>query len=97
MGGTCRRTDTPMQKSLDPGSKAKGGDLGWASPALYVPEFSNAILRSFGKQGVVQAPFRTSFGWHIIRVDGVRKIVMTPYENAKEFIEQRLRSQQDNF
>ena len=33
------------EKSKDPGSKAKGGDLGWAAPANFVPEFSAAMTK----------------------------------------------------
>lgn len=52
--------------SDDPGSKAAGGDLGWAAPGLFAPEFQAQIDAL--APGEMSAPFRTSFGWHIARV-----------------------------
>lgn len=52
------------QYSEDPGSAARGGDLGWFGPGRMVAPFDSAAFaipdRSFSK------PFRTNFGWHII-------------------------------
>jgi peptidyl-prolyl cis-trans isomerase SurA len=52
--------------SDDPGSANLGGDLGWAGPGVYAPEFEQAIADS--EIGVVTEPFRTQFGWHILEV-----------------------------
>lgn len=52
--------------SDDPGSANLGGDLGWAGPGVYAPEFEEAIADS--EIGVVTGPFRTQFGWHILEV-----------------------------
>ena len=46
-------------------SKARGGDLGWISPGLMVPEFDAAAF--FFAPGE-SATFRSDFGWHVIRV-----------------------------
>lgn len=58
-------------QSQDPGSAVKGGDLGWVSPGDMVPEFD----RSIGKTAIgnISEPFLSSFGWHILRVEGERK------------------------
>src|SRR3982750_1606601 len=37
--------DIAKKKSKDPGSGAKGGDLDWANPSSYVPEFSEALAK----------------------------------------------------
>jgi peptidyl-prolyl cis-trans isomerase SurA len=51
-------------------SSSKGGDLGWVSPGDTVPEFEQAMNKlTIGQMSV---PVRTSFGWHIIVVDGRR-------------------------
>ncbi len=55
-----------QQFSDDPGSKAGGGDLGWAQPGLYAPDFQ-AMIDSL-KPGELSEPFRTGFGWHIAKV-----------------------------
>lgn len=54
------------QHSEDPGSKIKGGDLGWVGPGDFVPAFENvAGSLSIGQ---VSEPFKTPFGWHILEV-----------------------------
>ena len=52
--------------SDDPGSANLGGDLGWASPDNFAPEFEQTILAS--EIGVISEPFRTQYGWHILEV-----------------------------
>jgi len=52
--------------SDDPGSANLGGDLGWASPDNFAPEFAQTIKDS--EIGVISEPFRTQFGWHILEV-----------------------------
>ena len=51
-------------------SSSKGGDLGWVSPGDTVPEFEQAMNKL--TIGQMSPPVRTSFGWHIIVVDGRR-------------------------
>jgi peptidyl-prolyl cis-trans isomerase SurA len=51
-------------------SSSKGGDLGWVNPGDTVPEFEQTMNKlSIGQLSV---PVRTSFGWHLIVVDGRR-------------------------
>lgn len=52
--------------SQDPGSKIKGGDLGWADPGTFVTEFED-VMDNLKKQEVSN-PFRSQFGWHILQV-----------------------------
>jgi foldase protein PrsA len=55
--------------STDPGSKTKGGDLGWAAPTAYVAEFATAVDK-LKVNGVTLV--ETQYGWHIIRLLGRR-------------------------
>lgn len=52
--------------SEDPGSKLKGGDLGFADPSIFVPEFRDTLGKL--KNNEVSAPFRTQHGWHVVQV-----------------------------
>jgi peptidyl-prolyl cis-trans isomerase SurA len=56
--------------SEDPGSAATGGDLGWAGPGTFVPEFEKQ-LDALEESGI-SAPFKTQFGWHIVQLLGRR-------------------------
>jgi parvulin-like peptidyl-prolyl isomerase len=58
--------DLALQFSSDPGSGAEGGDLGWAGPGRYVPEFDEAAFSL--EVGEISAPVKTSFGYHILEV-----------------------------
>ncbi len=62
--------------SQDPGSKNKGGDLGWASPGAYVQSFENVIDGL--KPGEISEPFRSQYGWHIVQLLARREQKQTP-------------------
>ncbi len=67
--------------SDDPGSANDGGEMDWAGPGTYVPEFeqvANAL-----EMGVVSEPFQTRFGWHVLEVLGRRT-----YDNTEDLKEQ---------
>ena len=66
--------------SDDPGSANLGGELGWAGPNTYAPEFETTIAAS--EIGVISDPFRTQFGWHILEV-----IDRRVYDNTEEMKE----------
>lgn len=61
--------DVASEVSDDPGSAARGGDLGCNFPGTYVAEFE-AALAALDVDGV-SAPVRTQFGYHVIRLDAV--------------------------
>jgi peptidyl-prolyl cis-trans isomerase SurA len=52
--------------SEDPGSALKGGELGWSTPGMFVPEFEQT-MNSIAIDEVSE-PFRSQFGWHILQV-----------------------------
>ena len=58
------------RESMDPGTKELGGDFGWRRRGDFVPEF-DAVYFSL-LPGKVSEPFRTTFGWHIVKVDRVQ-------------------------
>jgi peptidyl-prolyl cis-trans isomerase SurA len=68
--------------SEDPGSAAEGGDLGWAGPGSYVPEFEKQLAQL--QPDEISQPFRTQFGWHIIQLLGRRQ-----YDTTEEIVRQQ--------
>jgi peptidyl-prolyl cis-trans isomerase SurA len=57
--------------SEDPGSATQGGDLGWAGPGTFVPEFDEAISKLEDRE--ISEPFHTQYGWHIVQMLGRRQ------------------------
>jgi peptidyl-prolyl cis-trans isomerase SurA len=62
--------------SDDTGSATKGGELGWANPEMYVPEFRDMVKTL--PIGQFSQPFKTVHGWHIVQVEGRRSLANTP-------------------
>ena len=81
--------DLAKKASKDPGSGANGGDLDWANAASYVPEFSNAMIK-LEKGQMTDAPVKSQFGFHIIRVDDVREAQLPKLDEVKPQITQQL-------
>jgi peptidyl-prolyl cis-trans isomerase SurA len=52
--------------SEDPGSALRGGELGWSTPGMFVPEFEQTM--SGIALNEVSEAFRSQFGWHILQV-----------------------------
>ena len=84
--------DLAKKQSKDPGSGAKGGDLDWANPGSYVPEFTEALVK-LEKGKMTQTPVKSQFGWHVIRVDNVRDAQLPKLDEVKPQIGQQLQQQ----
>jgi len=67
--------DMAREYSEDIGSAQEGGNLGWTTPGQMVSEFQVAMDTT--AVGEISEPFRTQFGWHILRVEGKREQDMT--------------------
>jgi peptidyl-prolyl cis-trans isomerase C len=84
--------DIAKKQSKDPGSGANGGDLDWAAPASFVPEFSEAMIK-LKKGETTPAPVKSQFGYHIIRVDDIRQAQLPKIEEVKPQVVQQLQQQ----
>jgi peptidyl-prolyl cis-trans isomerase C len=71
------------KQSKDPGSAGNGGDLDWASPANFVPEFSKAMT-SLQKGAITETPVKTQYGFHVIKLEDVRAAKIPPLEEVKQ-------------
>ncbi len=80
------------KSSKDPGSGANGGDLDWANPSSYVPEFATA-LTSLKKGEMTETPVKTQFGYHIIKLEDTREAQFPGLEEVKPRIQQGLGQQ----
>ncbi len=80
------------KQSKDAGSGAKGGDLDWANPSSYVPEFSEALLK-LNKGQMTENPVKTQFGFHVIRVDDIRSAQLPSFQEVKPQIAQQMQQQ----
>ena len=60
------------------GSAPQGGDLGWASPGNFVPEFEEAMNRL--REGEISPPVVSRFGVHLIQVVERRRTELSPKE-----------------
>ena len=84
--------DIAKKQSKDAGSGAKGGDLDWANPSSYVPEFSAALLK-LNKGQLTDTPVKSQFGFHVIRVDDIRTAQLPDFEQVKPQIAQQMEQQ----
>ncbi len=90
--GGAKFEDLAKKNSKDPGSGENGGDLDFAPPNAYVPEFSQAMVK-LKKGEMTEAPVKSQFGWHIIKLEDTREAKFPPLEEVKGQIQQRLGQQ----
>jgi peptidyl-prolyl cis-trans isomerase C len=81
--------DLAKKSSKDTGSAENGGDLDWAKPTAYVPEFSTA-LQGLKKGQMTDTPVKTQFGYHIIRLEDTRAAQFPSYDEVKDKIKQQM-------
>ena len=87
--GGCSFEELAKAKSKDPGSGQNGGDLDFAKPENYVPEFGKAMA-ALKKGEMTEAPVKSQFGWHIIKLEDTREAQFPDFESVKGQIKQRL-------
>lgn len=85
--GQATFADLARENSQD-GSAAQGGDLGWAVPGQYVPEFEEAMNALL--PGQISDPLVSRFGLHLIQVQQRRTATLEPREQ-RELVRNQLR------
>jgi peptidyl-prolyl cis-trans isomerase C len=84
-------SELAKSKSTGP-SKDSGGDLGWFSPQQMVKPFSDAVAKmKIGEYS--QAPVKTQFGWHVIKLEETRQIPPPAFDDLKQQLQMRLQNQ----
>ncbi|CAD5110343.1 SurA N-terminal domain-containing protein [Zestomonas carbonaria] len=78
--------------SEDPGSADNGGELGYAGPGVYDPEFEEVLYAL--KDGEISQPVRSPYGWHLIKLLGVQAPEVPSFDSLKEKLVRELKTQQ---
>jgi peptidyl-prolyl cis-trans isomerase C len=79
--------EVATERNID-SSKSKGGDLGWVKKGVMVKPFEDALFSL--KKGQTSDIIKTSFGYHIIKVEEIEKGKIRPFDTVREEIKKRL-------
>lgn len=79
-------------QSKDPGSKDKGGELGWFDPRGMVPEFGAAVAK-LEKGKFTEEPVKSQYGYHVIVLDDSRAKEAPTLEQVKPRLTQQIQQQ----
>jgi len=77
------------QFSQDPGSAQQGGDLGWSERKVWVAPFADAAYSM--KVDEIRGPVKTQFGYHILKLVGIRPATVKTFEQSKADLETEYR------
>lgn len=77
--------------SVDTVSAAKGGDLDWAGREVYVKEFADKLFSM--KEGELSEPVKTQFGYHVIRLDGIRAAEGRSFDDVRSELAATMRNE----
>jgi peptidyl-prolyl cis-trans isomerase D len=81
-----------QQYSKDSASAVQGGDLGWASRDVYEAPFADALFAL--KEGAISEPVKTPYGYHLIRLDGIRAGAARSFEEMQPELMVQMRDEQ---
>lgn len=79
-------------QSQDPGSATNGGDLGYFAREMMVKPFADAVFAM--KSGEISDPVESEFGFHVIRVTGIKPKAERAFEEVRAEIEAEYRKQE---
>lgn len=75
------------RETMDEGSKASGGDLGWFTPDRMVKPFADAVVALKPGQ-YTRTPVKTQYGWHVIKLEETRDVAAPAFDQVKQRLEQ---------
>ena len=75
--------------SQDPGSAQQGGDLGWSERKVWVAPFAESAYSM--KVDEIRGPVKTQFGYHILKLAGIRPATVKTFEQSKPDLETEYR------
>ena len=77
--------------SADPGSAAKGGDLGFFAKGRMLPEFETAAF-ALKKKGDLSGVVETKFGFHVLQLEEKRPAGIRPFEDVRDELIKEVKS-----
>jgi peptidyl-prolyl cis-trans isomerase C len=77
------------QYSIDPNAKTTGGEIGFHPKGTLLPEYEGTAFK-LSKTGQISGIVKTQFGYHIIRLEGMKAPSYVPFEEVKDFIKQKI-------
>ena len=87
-GQVARFARLAQEWSLDGGTRASGGDLGWVERGQLAGPVEDAIFSS--SPGDIHGPVESSFGWHVVVVEAVRPASARPFPECRQEILEEL-------
>ena len=78
-----------VEHSIEPAAQQSGGDLGFFTRGRMVPEFEEAAF-ALEEPGDISEPVKSSFGWHIIKLEEKQSSSVIPFDEVEPQIEQYL-------
>ena len=85
--------DLAKKFSTDPGTKDKGGELGWFGKGQMVPAFQNMAFSL--APGQTSPPVQTPFGWHVIQVEEKKAGMKATLADSRDKVERSLKQVQE--
>ncbi len=82
-------TELARKYSIDPNAKVTGGEVGFHPKGTLLPEYEAAAFK-LTKIGQTSGVVKTQFGYHIIRLEGIKPPAYVPFAEVKDFIKQQL-------
>jgi len=82
-------SDLAKKYSIDPNAKVTGGEVGFHPKGTLLPEYEAAAFK-LAKVGQTSGIVKTQFGYHIIRLEGIKPPQYVPFAEVKDFIKQQL-------
>jgi peptidyl-prolyl cis-trans isomerase C len=81
-----------MQRSMDPTSRQRGGDLGWLTKEQMFEQIARAIA-GMGKGTFTTQPIQTSVGWHVVLLEDMRELPPMQFEATRPQLSAIVRNQ----
>ncbi len=83
--------EVAREESIDPGSAARGGDLGCLPQGATVPAFDEAAFSA--EIGELTGPIETQFGYHLLVVDSREEARQRTFDEVRDQLERELRAE----